>query len=401
MLKSKFSKVLASMIIMSSLLVGCSSTEQKQEVSTGNVEQNQVVDNIQDNTQKDKGNSKVHFIDTGNSDSILIENNGEFMLIDGGDTDDDNTVNNYLNNIGVKKLKYVLATHPHADHIGALDTVVLNFDVENFLIGSGKATTKAYKMLLSNANSKGITPTTPNENSDYALGNGTLKFYNTAGMGSSNLNDSSVIVKYTNGNDDFLFTGDAEYKVELKYKDVFGDIDVLKAGHHGSSSSSNEEFVKSIKPEHVLLLTGENNYGHPHKEVVDLYKKLNIPVYRSDESGHIIVTSSGNGVAFNTEPDSYNSGSSSSSSNSNTSSNNSYNNTKKEPVIENTDNNKNTSNNSNNIVSNNSTYYFTPNGKSYHTTKDCSTLSRSKTVLSGTLDEAKAKGKTDPCDKCN
>ena len=396
MLKKKFSKVLASILVASSLLVGCSSTETKQDISTGNIEQNQVVTNTQDNTQNE-GNSKVHFIDTGNSDSILIENNGEFMLIDGGDTDDDDTVNNYLNKIGVKELKYVLATHPHADHIGALDTVVLNFDVDNLFIGSGKATTKAYKMLLSNASSKGITPTVPNEDSAYTLGNGILKFYNTKGVGSSNLNDSSVILKYTNGNDDFLFTGDAEYKVELKYKDVFGDIDVLKAGHHGSSSSSNRDFIEAIAPEHVLLLTGENSYGHPHKEVVDLFKELNIPVYRSDESGDIIVTSSGNGVTFNTEPDSYNSGSSIS----NTSSDNYYNTTSKEPVIENTTDSKDTSNNTNTITSNNSTYYFTPNGKSYHTTKDCSTLSRSKTILSGTLDEAIAQGKSDSCDKCN
>lgn len=399
MLRKKLSKVLVTMIITSSFLIGCSNTS-KEDILDNQVTQNQAIEDIsinKDNTSNsekineeekvESGKSKVHFIDTGNSDSILIENNGEYMLIDGGDTDDDAVVNNYLNKQGVKTIKYLLATHPHADHLGALDTVVKNFEIENLFIGSGTANTKVYTQFINNATNKGYTPIKPKENTIYSLGDGQVKFYNVNGQGGKDLNNESVIALYSNGDDDFLFTGDAETEVEMKYASVIGDIDVYKASHHGSRTGSSQSFLNIIKPEYVLLLTGTNSYGHPHKEVVDRLKNNNIAVYRSDESGDIIATSTGNGITFNTNVDSYKSGNSLNTivnDNENTSNN----------VIDNT-----TTNNNDNIQG--QTYYYTPNGKSYHTTKDCPTLSRSKTILNDTLDNIKAKGKTDPCDKCN
>lgn len=367
MFNFKMSKVLAGLIISASVLMGCSPNTTVNDVPVNDTKYNQVISTT--------SNAYVHFIDTGNSDSILIEDNGEFMLIDGGDTDDDELVNNYLKSAGVTKLKYVLATHPHADHIGALDTVIKNFDVETLLLGSGTATTKTYESMILSAKEKGLKFTKPKDGEVYTLGEGILKFYNSNNDGDSNLNNASVITLYSHGEDDFLFTGDAEKEVELLYKDIIGDIEVLKVGHHGSSSSSSIEFLKATTPEYAVILTGENSYGHPHKEVMENLEDLGIEVFRSDESGDIVATSTGDGITFNTNSDSYTANGSSSS----------Y---EEEEVHEDNHDHE------HDIV------YFTPNGKSYHATKDCSALSRSKTILEGTLEEAIEQGKDDPCDFC-
>lgn len=392
MLKNKYSKILSLLLMVSFISVGCSDTTQSSTNSTNQIEieqsvetQNKVEDTVTANEDIKSGNSKVHFIDTGNSDSILVENNGEFMLIDGGDTDDDSTVHNYLQKVGVKTIKYLVSTHPHADHLGAFDTVVNNYNIENVFVGYGSSNTKVYQSFINSVNAKGYKITTPKENTVYKLGDGIIKFYNTKGEKSSDLNNDSIITLYSNGEDDFLFTGDAETDVEMKYANLIGDIDVLKASHHGSKTGCSEELLDILQPESVLLLTGENSYGHPHKEVVDLLQKENLDVYRSDESGDIVATSTGNGITFNTEPDSYKSGSSTSTNNNSTSNTNTNNQVTQKPTTNNTS----------------KTYYFTKSGKSYHTTKDCSTLSRSKNILEGSLDEAISQGKDDPCDKCN
>ena len=378
MFNFKGSKILASLMISTMVLMGCSTKDvTKTPTPTSPITQEQ--------SSEVKGNSYVHFIDTGNSDSILIEDNGEFMLIDGGDVDDDKVVDDYLKSIGVTKIKYLLMSHGHADHIGAFDTVVKNYDIEYVLAGNGTATTKTYESFVLAMKEKSLKFTKPEENKVYKLGNGELKFYNVNSTDVSDLNNTSVIALYSHGEDDFLFTGDAETSIELKYKDIIGDIDVLKAGHHGSATSSSEVFLKTVKPEYVVLLTGENSYGHPHKEVVDLLEKLSIETYRSDESGDIIATSTGNGITFNTKPGSYTANGTSSSRVE-----------EKEEAVSSTEDKTHDTNHSHD----NSIGYWTKSGKSYHITKDCSALSRSKSILEGTLDEAISLGKDDACDYC-
>ena len=317
-------------------------------------------------------NSKVHFIDTGNSDSILVENNNEYLLIDAGDNDDDEKIISYLKNEGVTELKYVVMTHPHADHIGGMDSVIKAFDISKLISGQGIANTTTYEKVLNEAKNKGYKLYAPKDGEKLQLGSGILEFYNAQNREYGNeLNNSSVVVKYTNGEDDFLFMGDAEKEIENNIKDKIGDIEVLKAGHHGSSSSSSLDFIKAITPEDVVILCGKDNkYGHPHKEVLEEFNNLNINIYRSDEDGDIIFESNGDG-----EPKT-------------TSSPNNENNSEV---------NKETSNIE---VSDENIVYFTEKGKSYHKTKDCTALSRSKNILSDTLENAINKGKSDPCDKC-
>lgn len=246
---------------------------------------------------------KIHFINTGNSDAILIENNGQFAMIDTGDTDDDAKVQSYLQQQGVKRLEYLVLTHYHADHIGGADTVITDFEVGTTLVPNGDADTQVYRDYINALSDKGLQPSVPLEGAKFELGSATLTFYNTVG-GSSNENNNSLVVLYENGDDRALFTGDAEAEVESKLS--VGDIDLLKVGHHGSKTSSTASFINQLQPEYAVILTGQpNQYGHPHEETLSLFESKGIPVYRSDEQGDIVFTSTGQGLETELSPGSY------------------------------------------------------------------------------------------------
>lgn len=313
------------------------------------------------------GDVSVHFIDTGNSDSILIKDGTTSVLIDGGDNEDGNTVVNYLTDQGITKLTYMIATHPHADHIGGLDTILKNIDVDTLYVANGDADTKTYRDFINAAMDKGLTPSVPLEDKQFKLTNSYFEVFNT--NGGKDANEESLVVLLTNGDDKFLFTGDAEKETEKEILDKMSSVDVLKVGHHGSSSSTTPEFFNKLSPQYAVLTVGKDNkYGHPHRETMTLLKKHSTEVHRNDECGTVVFTSSGNGVHTNCPIGSYTAGSD-----------------KK------ADTSTPSSNSSNAIV------YWTPNGKSYHKTNQCSGLSKSKTILSGTLTDS---GKSDPCDRC-
>lgn len=256
---------------------------------------------------------KIHFINTENSDAILIENNSQFALIDTGDTDDDDKLKSYLQRQGVKRLEYLVLTHYHADHIGGADTVITDFEVGITLVPNGDADTKVYRDYITALSNKGLQPSVPLESSIFNLGSATLTFYNTAG-GNSNENNNSLVVLYENGEDRALFTGDAEAEVESKLS--VGDIELLKVGHHGSKTSSSISFINQLQPEYAVILTGQpNQYGHPHEETLSLFESKGIPVYRTDEQGDIVFTSTGHGFETELSPGSYTPGQNSSNSN--------------------------------------------------------------------------------------
>ena len=256
---------------------------------------------------------KIHFINTGNSDAILIENQGYFAMIDTGDTDDDVKVKSYLQKQGVKRLEYLVLTHYHADHIGGADTLLSDFEVGTTLVPNGDANTQVYRDYINALSHKGLKPSVPLEGAKFELGSATLTVYNTAG-GNRNENNNSLVVVYENGEDRALFTGDAEAEVENQLS--IGDIELLKVGHHGSKTSSSPSFINQIQPEYAVILTGQpNQYGHPHQETLSLFESKGIPVYRTDEQGDIVFTSTGHGFETELSPGSYTPGQSSSNSN--------------------------------------------------------------------------------------
>ena len=283
--------------------------ESNEEIKNETTEQSiqEAGDNSSPVTQQVSGDTKVHFIDTGHSDSVLIENNGKFALIDAGDRDDDTTVKSYLTGQGVKRLEYLIITHFHADHFGAADTVVTDFEVGTTFVSNGNADTQVYQDFINSLSNKGLKPSVPLEGGEVSLGNATLTFYNTRG-GNSNENNNSLVTLLQSGSRQALFTGDAESQVEANLTNI-GDVDLFKAGHHGSDTSNTSSLLNRIKPEHVVIMAGANNkYGHPSAEVMNRFKSLGIPVYRTDEQGTIIVTLSEDGVSVDKEPGSYKSG---------------------------------------------------------------------------------------------
>lgn len=348
-----------------------------------------------------KGDLQVHFIDVGQADSIFIKvPTGESMLIDGGNNDDSNLVVSYLKNQGVNTLDVVIGTHPHEDHIGGLDKVIDSFKINKVYLPEVNHTTKTYEDVLMAIDNKGLSYTSPVAGSTFNLGAAKFTLLAPNSSNYEDLNDYSIVVKMDYGNTSFLFTGDAEGVSEREMINKGFDLkaDVLKIGHHGSESSTTESFLSKVSPKYAVITVGNNNsYGHPHPSTMNRLKAKGIEVYRTDENGTIVATTDGENIAFNTNPGSYNSGSTSTSNGSSSANNSSGNNATKPPVASSEPKTEPKPGPSNN---NSRTVYYTPKGKSYHFDSNCRTLSRSKTILSGTLSEAINSGHADPCDVC-
>ena len=251
-----------------------------------------------------EGEMKVHYIDVGQGDCIFIElPNSETMLIDAGEYDEVDGVVTYIHSKGYDTIDYVIATHPHSDHIGGMKTIFDNFNVKNAYLSPAISTTKIYERMLEaiqNSNAKAhkafagteiisennlsavvVAPATDNPD-DYI----------------DNLNNSSVVLKLTYGETSFLFTGDAEKAEEDAIRTNI-KCDVLKIGHHGSRTSTSANFLKKVEPKYAIISVGEGNeYGHPTEEVLKRLKERNIEVYRTDLMGTITVTSDGNNIKF-------------------------------------------------------------------------------------------------------
>lgn len=285
--------VLLIVVMLSMFLSACDIVDIALETSSTNNESQSVENGNQANSSSE--NVKVHFINTGNSDAILIQDNGVFALIDAGDNDDEQLMVDYLNKCGVEKIKYIISTHAHADHLGGLDAVVKNFDIEYALVSNGSAETKSYRDFINAMADKGLSPGVPLENKKFYLNNSYFEVLNT--NGGKTTNDESLVVKYINGDDEMLFTGDIEKDTENEILDKVDKVDLLKVAHHGSRSSSTQAFLDKADPEYAIIFAEEGNrYGHPHKETMKRLEKMGIEVHRSDECGDIIFESTGNGL---------------------------------------------------------------------------------------------------------
>ena len=232
----------------------------------------------------------VHFIDVGQGDSIFMQlPNGETLLIDGGP--DADTVTDYIKAMGYKKISYVIATHPDADHIYGLPKVLGSFKVGKFYMPAKEHTTKVCERLLDSVEKNGC-------EAIYAVAG--REVVNTPGLSVrfvapvkyySDNNEISAVVKLVYNENSFLFTGDAEKKSEQDIISEGYDVsaDVLKIGHHGSKTSTSEEFLRRVNPEMAVISVGsDNKYGHPATEIINLLNSGNIKIYRTDTDGTII-----------------------------------------------------------------------------------------------------------------
>ena len=215
----------------------------------------------------------IHIIDVGQADSILITTqSNKNMLIDGGDENSAKIIKSYLKNKKVKTLDVVVATHPDSDHIGSLDDIIDNFDVE--------------KIYLSKDDS-------------FNLDKYTEIYVLSPDYITDNNNSNSIVLNISYKNNNFLFTGDCEESNEMDMINSYDleNIDFLKVAHHGSSTSSSLEFLKEISPSIAVISCGyKNDYGHPHRSTLQNLESVNAKVFRTDVNGSMQFYSDGNKI---------------------------------------------------------------------------------------------------------
>ncbi|SFP19517.1 S-layer homology domain-containing protein [Salibacterium halotolerans] len=237
------------------------------------------------------GKLEAHFIDVGQGDSIFVEYpNDQTMLVDGGTKSDGEKVVSYLLDEGVSSIDYLVSTHPDADHIGGLTTVLEELEVNNAL-GSGKThTTETYDEYVSLVEQEGLSLSTPTEGATLGIDSAvTTKVLNVEPSSSDN-NEASVVLKLSYGESDVLLTGDAGVEQEQDMVNEYNvEADILKAGHHGSNTSSSAPFIEEVDPEATILSYGEDNqHGHPVESVVDRLRNAGSDIYSTAEEGDIV-----------------------------------------------------------------------------------------------------------------
>lgn len=244
---------------------------------------------------------KVHYIDVGQGDSALIQVNGKNLLIDAGTNESTSKLIGYLSKQNIKKIDYIVATHPHEDHIGGMSAVIKKYDIGKFYAPKKLANTKTFENMTNALKSKNMKIETAKAGVKLDLGNNTkVEMVAPNNDKYEDVNNYSIVLKVTHGNSKFLFTGDAEKLSEKEILSKNYDIsaDVLKVGHHGSVSSSSKEFLDKVNPKIAIISCGKgNSYGHPHKETMNELKKRNIQVYRTDVNGTIVLISDGTKIS--------------------------------------------------------------------------------------------------------
>lgn len=248
------------------------------------------------------GTLQVYFFDVGQGDSTLIRTpKDQYILIDGGDNNQGKNVVKYLESLGVKTLDVMIATHPDADHIGGLDDVLKAVDVKSVYAPKVSHTTDTYKDFLAAVKAEGRTIKSVTKGMTIPLTDIEATFLapiNT--YGDDDLNNWSAVLKVTYKNNSFLFSGDAELESE---NDMLADgaslkADVLKVGHHGSTSSTSKSFIDAIKPKYAIISVGKNNYGHPNSGILARLTNVKATTYRTDQKGTITAISDGTKITF-------------------------------------------------------------------------------------------------------
>lgn len=324
------------------------------------------------------GLMRVHFIDVGQADSAFIElGNGQTMLIDAGRSGNASTIVNYIKGLQYETIDYVVATHPHEDHIGGMATVLDSFNIGKTYMPKQAHTITAFTNMLDVIENKNIELYTAKAGTSI-LSSGIIDIDVLAPFADSdsNLNNVSAVVRITYGKTVMLFTGDAEKTIENQLLNSGIDADVLKVGHHGAGSASSSGFIKAVSPDIAVISVGEgNSYGHPHSDTLAILNEVGANIYRTDEQGTIVVTADQNKkitvdkkastVKENAPP------------------------VVVQPPVNNVQDEPSVSNNQSQVV------YRTRAGKKYHRA-GCSYL---KSIIETTVSEAQAMG-LGPCSRC-
>lgn len=279
-------KKILSLLLLLILLAGCSPSQTSQEPP-------REIDCLQ-----------VHFIDVGQADCALLECDGHYMLIDGGNAADGELVCRYLEAEGVEQLDLVVGTHSHEDHIGGLYTVLRSFDVDTLWTGEITYTNYTVQNLLDAAEIRHVPVVQPQLGDTFRLGDAQVTVLGPVRTDYEDVNDLSLVLMVQYGDTRFLFTGDMEQLAEGHMLDYWGEdfdwhADVLKVGHHGSYSSSGYRLLREVAPTWGVISCGlANEYGHPHEASMSRLRDAEVTIFRTDLMGHVIAVSDGTTIAF-------------------------------------------------------------------------------------------------------
>ncbi len=270
---------------------------ENEEISSSKEKQNAIVNSengikqivIGKGDANNENNLHVYYIDVGQADSILITNENHSILIDAGNNEDENTVVNFIKDKGITNLDYAVGTHPHEDHIGGMDDVINNIDIDKIYLPEIQTNTKTYQDVLEAIKNKNKKIKSFKKGDKFSVGEAEFEVMTDSILDKNNLNLSSNIIRMTFNGTSFLFTGDAETENEKTIN--WEQTDVLKVGHHGSTTSTSQKFLNQIKPKYAIISVGKNNdYGHPKEKILERLKKVGSEIYRTDECGTIEIT---------------------------------------------------------------------------------------------------------------
>lgn len=238
---------------------------------------------------------RIYYLNVGQADSTLVINNGETMLIDGGNEADSPLIIQYIKRLGISKIDYIIATHPDSDHIAGLDKIILAFDVGCVYMPITNKSNKEMNELYNAIEDKTVIH--PTESDYFYLGNSKCTILNSGDTSKVSDNNSSIVLQLDYGETNCLFMGDAESEVEENV--TWNDIDILKVSHHGSKDATSLTFLEKVKPEYSIISVGkDNSHNHPSNETLSNLNAVNSTIYRTDENGTIILTSDGTNYHF-------------------------------------------------------------------------------------------------------
>lgn len=293
-------------LILTLLMAGCGKPEDHKAVVTQNVNKVQIPAIPEDEKEVwESGKLIVHYIDIGQGDAELMQlPNGQNILIDAGTNAASADLVAYLNRQGIKKIDYLVATHPHEDHIGGMDDVIQSFDIGRIYMPRVTTTTKSFEDVVDAIKAKGLN-ITPGKAGMSILDEDGLEISFLAPCGNSyeDLNNCSIVTRVQFGSTSFLFTGDAEDLSENEMRRAGANLqaDVLKVAHHGSYSSTSVDFLRAVAPRYaVITVAADNDYGHPHQITLNKLVNFGVEVFRTDEKGTVIISSDGNNLLIST-----------------------------------------------------------------------------------------------------